>query len=124
MTVVASAPGIMMDERHYPNPTEFNPENFSAENREKRSPYAFLIFGHGILNWLVDTKLRFYASSLNLGTHHIIYFTTFRPEKLHRQPPRTTQGEDRRRPRCAQLQDPGDRAHPAEAGAGSQEDER
>ena len=82
MTVVASAPGIMMDERHYPNPTEFNPENFSAENREKRSPYAFLIFGHGILKWLVlscvfHLRSHFYASSLNLGTHRIIYLTYY-----------------------------------------------
>ena len=47
MIVQVSAPGVMMDERYYPNPTEFNPENFSTANKERRSPYAFLIFGHG-----------------------------------------------------------------------------
>ena len=30
--------GIHMDPRHYPNPEVFNPENFSKDNRAKRSP--------------------------------------------------------------------------------------
>jgi len=33
--------------RHYPNPMEFNPENFSKESKAKRHPYTFLPFGQG-----------------------------------------------------------------------------
>ena len=39
--------GIHSDERYYPNPEEFNPENFSKEAKASRSPYTFLGFGHG-----------------------------------------------------------------------------
>ncbi len=39
--------GIHMDEKYYPNPHLFNPENFSKENKAKRSPYTFLAFGQG-----------------------------------------------------------------------------
>ncbi len=31
----------------YPNPKEFNPDNFSKENKAKRSPYSFMAFGQG-----------------------------------------------------------------------------
>ena len=40
MTVQICASGIMMDERYYPNPSQFTPENFSRENKEKRNPYS------------------------------------------------------------------------------------
>jgi len=39
--------GIHMDERYYPNPEQFNPENFSKEARQARSPYTFIGFGQG-----------------------------------------------------------------------------
>ena len=39
--------GIHMDEKNYPNPTEFNPLNFTKEARQSRSPYTFLAFGQG-----------------------------------------------------------------------------
>ena len=39
--------GIHSDERYYPNPEEFNPENFSKEAKALRSPYTFLGFGQG-----------------------------------------------------------------------------
>eukprot|EP00088_Acartia_fossae_P003776 TRINITY_DN11613_c0_g1_i3.p1 TRINITY_DN11613_c0_g1~~TRINITY_DN11613_c0_g1_i3.p1 ORF type:complete len:541 (-),score=132.78 TRINITY_DN11613_c0_g1_i3:63-1655(-) len=42
-----SAIGIHKDERYYPNPFEFNPDNFSKEARQSRSPYTFLSFGQG-----------------------------------------------------------------------------
>lgn len=32
----------------YPNPEQFNPENFSAEAIDKRSKYSFLAFSKGI----------------------------------------------------------------------------
>ena len=47
MAVYVAAAAIMMDERYFPNPKEFNPENFSEENKKGRNPYASLIFGHG-----------------------------------------------------------------------------
>ncbi len=30
--------GIHMDPKYYPDPEKFNPENFSKENKAKRSP--------------------------------------------------------------------------------------
>eukprot|EP00092_Neocalanus_flemingeri_P027017 GFUD01029298.1.p1 GENE.GFUD01029298.1~~GFUD01029298.1.p1 ORF type:complete len:533 (-),score=113.68 GFUD01029298.1:42-1544(-) len=39
--------GIHSDPQYYPNPKEFNPENFSKEAKTMRSPYAFLGFGQG-----------------------------------------------------------------------------
>ena len=36
-----------MDERYYPNPEQFNQENFSKEARQARSPYTFMGFGQG-----------------------------------------------------------------------------
>ena len=41
------AVGIHNDERYYPNPSQFNPDNFSKEARQSRSPYTFLGFGQG-----------------------------------------------------------------------------
>ena len=51
MMVQMSGSGIMMDERYFPNPREFNPENFHPSNKMKRNPYASLImFGIGPRN--------------------------------------------------------------------------
>ena len=33
--------GIHKDPDIYPNPTQFNPDNFSKEARKARNPYAF-----------------------------------------------------------------------------------
>ena len=41
------ASGIHRDGKYYPNPNQFNPENFSKEAKQSRSPYAFLGFGQG-----------------------------------------------------------------------------
>jgi cytochrome P450 family 6 len=38
MNVWVNALAIHMDPAHYPNPTEFNPDNFSKENKAKRNP--------------------------------------------------------------------------------------
>ena len=45
--------GIHYDEKFYPNPTEFNPENFSKESKAARSPLTFLSFGQ-VINLLRD----------------------------------------------------------------------
>ena len=50
MLVQIASPAIMKDEQFFPNPMEFNPENFSAENKANRNPYAFLAFGQGPRN--------------------------------------------------------------------------
>jgi len=39
--------GIHKDPDIYPNPTQFNPDNFSKEARQARNPYAFQAFGQG-----------------------------------------------------------------------------
>lgn len=38
---------IHTDEKHYPQPLEFNPENFDKENVEKRHKFTFLGWGEG-----------------------------------------------------------------------------
>lgn len=47
MTVFIPAHGIMMDERYFANPTRFDPEHFSPENKEGRNPGTDLGFGFG-----------------------------------------------------------------------------
>jgi len=42
--------GFHRDPKHFPNPDEFNPDNFSKEAKEKRHPYAYMGFGHGPRN--------------------------------------------------------------------------
>ena len=47
MSVFIPAHGIMMDERYFANPTRFDPEHFSPENKEGRNPGTDLGFGFG-----------------------------------------------------------------------------
>lgn len=46
-TVIISPYAIHRDERHYPNPDNFDPERFSPENCRNRHPCAFIPFGAG-----------------------------------------------------------------------------
>ena len=50
--IMIPACGIHMNEKLYPNPTQFNPDNFSKEAKANRSPYTFLAFGQGPRNCL------------------------------------------------------------------------
>ena len=34
--------GIHRDDRYYPNPDQFNPDNFSKEARQARNPFTFI----------------------------------------------------------------------------------
>ncbi|KAJ8913649.1 hypothetical protein NQ315_007366 [Exocentrus adspersus] len=45
--VVIPIQAIHMDQEVYPNPTEFDPERFSEENKAKRHQYAHIPFGEG-----------------------------------------------------------------------------
>jgi len=40
----------MRDAKFFENPKEFNPDNFSAESKAKRNPYAYMGFGQGPRN--------------------------------------------------------------------------
>lgn len=42
--------GIQRDERFFPNPTKFDPERFSEENKHKLVPYTYIPFGVGPRN--------------------------------------------------------------------------
>ena len=50
MLVQIPAAALMRDPKLFPFPNQFNPENFSSENRADRSPYSFLGFGQGPRN--------------------------------------------------------------------------
>ena len=84
MIVQLPATGILMDERYFPNPEQFTPENFSKENKEKRHPYAFLSFGLGPRNCIGS---RLALLNLKSGLVHMVskckvLTCTKTPEKL------------------------------------------
>ena len=41
---------LHQDERYFPNPKEFNPDRFSAENYTEKHPFAFIPFSAGRRN--------------------------------------------------------------------------
>ena len=60
----------MKDQAFFDNPQEFNPENFSAENKKERNPYAFMAFGHGPRNCI---GMRFALLQLKTVTSKIVH---------------------------------------------------
>lgn len=48
--VMIPANAIQNDPDIYPQPEIYNPDRFAPEEANKRSPYAFLAFGHGARN--------------------------------------------------------------------------
>lgn len=50
MQVIIPAGAIHRDERYYPHPEAFNPDNFSVEKINERDPILFLPFGEGPRN--------------------------------------------------------------------------
>ena len=94
MTVMLPATGIQSDDKYFPNPEQFRPENFSKENKEKRNPYAFLTFGIGPRN-CVGSRLA--LLQIKSGLVHLVYkykvlTCTKTPEKLIIAP--TSQNQD------------------------------
>ncbi|XP_046391290.1 cytochrome P450 9e2-like [Ischnura elegans] len=67
--IVISVMGLHYDPKHYPEPQEFRPERFSAEEKAKRSPYVFQGFGHGPRNCL---GMRFAVMSTKLVMAHFL----------------------------------------------------
>ncbi|XP_035788121.1 probable cytochrome P450 9f2 [Anopheles albimanus] len=49
-TVFIPIAGLHMDPQYYPNPTKFDPERFSEENKDKINPSTYLPFGIGPRN--------------------------------------------------------------------------
>lgn len=62
--VIIPATAIHMDPEFYPNPEQFNPDNFSAENVKQRESLTMLGFGEGPRNCI---GLRFGQMQSRLG---------------------------------------------------------
>ena len=84
MMVQVPATGIHMDEKYFPNPDHFNPENFTKENKEKRHPYAFMAFGLGPRNCIGSRLALFNLKSglVHLVSKYKVLTCAKTPEKL------------------------------------------
>ena len=93
MMVQVPATGIMTDEKYFPNPDQFNPENFSKESKEKRHPYAFMAFGIGPRNCIGSRLALFNMKSglVHLVSEYKVLTCSKTPEKLIVDPNSTNQ---------------------------------
>lgn len=69
MLVQIATSCMMKDEAHFAHPETFNPENFSAEAKQTRNPYAFMAFGHGPRNCI---GMRFALVVLKIATVRLL----------------------------------------------------
>ena len=70
MMVQVPAYCIMKEDRYFPNPEEFNPDNFSEEALARRGPYPFMGFGHGPRNCVGK---RFALLQVKIAIARLIY---------------------------------------------------
>jgi len=68
--------GIHRDDRYYPNPDQFNPDNFSKEARQARNPFTFIGFGKGPRACL---GMRFAMLESKVALLEILHNFTFLP---------------------------------------------
>ena len=81
-TVHINAIGIQYDPKYYPNPETFNPENFSKERKDERSPYTFLAFNQGPR---ICIGMRFALLEMKICISHLLSKFNFIPcEKTKR----------------------------------------
>jgi len=74
--VMACSIGLHHDEQYYPEPEKFNPENFSKEAKQSRSPYTFLAFGQGPRGCI---GMRFAMLEMKLAMVNVLREFTFLP---------------------------------------------
>ena len=61
--------GICFDPDVFPNPEEWNPDNFTKENRANRNPYSFMAFSLGPRNCLA---MRFAMFEMKVCISHLV----------------------------------------------------
>ncbi|XP_063243313.1 cytochrome P450 6j1-like [Bacillus rossius redtenbacheri] len=80
--------GIHSDPEYYPDPTKFDPERFSAENKSKIPPYAFLPFGEGPR---ICIGMRFGQMQVKTALIHVLRSFRVRACAVTPEPPLTYQ---------------------------------
>ena len=70
MLVQVASVTMMKDEKYFPNPEQFNPDNFSEEAVAKRGPYPYMGFGHGPRNCVGK---RFALLQVKIALARLIY---------------------------------------------------
>lgn len=74
--IIVPAAVVHHNVEFYPNPKEFDPENFSKEARQGRSPYTFLAFGQGPRACI---GMRFAMLEMKVAVLEILKCFTFLP---------------------------------------------
>jgi cytochrome P450 len=69
MLVQMNSIAFVKDKDIFPNPSEYNPDNFNAEAKANRSPYAFQTFGLGPRNCI---GMRFALVQIKIALLHVL----------------------------------------------------